>query len=40
LDGFHQMLNWGFVRDWLGFVLWLGHARRVMLVGGVKISPV
>jgi hypothetical protein len=25
LDGFHQMLNWGFVRDWLGFGLWLGH---------------
>jgi hypothetical protein len=30
LDGFHQMLKWVFVGDWLGFGLWLGHG-----VGGV-----
>jgi hypothetical protein len=40
LDGFHQMLNWAFVSDWLGFGLWLGHAKLVMDVGGVYVSPV
>jgi hypothetical protein len=40
LHGFHQMGNGILVGDWLGFGLWLGHAKRVMLVGGVKLSPV
>jgi hypothetical protein len=35
LYSLHQMLGWGFVRDWLVFGLWCGHARRVMDVGGV-----